>query len=215
MHTQLTEVLLILWLNHPPEINIWTPLEPRDRQEENWSYNTFRNWCMSHILMLYCITIKKTWYFKKNPRTCKRKRESSGGRKKGEGGERGGEEEWADEERRKESKDRQEYLLPLDWIPPLKLVCSTWQLLSCLKITYSLLHTMLTFQTTSQHTPYVSLTEGRSGNEPLNCYSPLGRHILGTHPNFEKHVIYLLDWNNFTKWMQNHQVNMYLGRQAY
>lgn len=156
--------------------------------------------------------------WKKSPRTCKRKKKAvEGGTKREGGGDRGEEEELAEEDRgrEKESKDRQEYLLPLNWISPLKLVCSTWQLLSCLKITYLLLHTMFTFQTTLQHVPYVSLTEGRSGNKPLNCYSPLGRHILGTHPNFEKHVIYLLDWNDFTKCFQNHQVNMCLGRQAY
>lgn len=161
---------------------------------------------------------KKTpWYYKKIPEHAKEKEKAvEGGRREKEEREEGRRNEQRRiEERRKESKDRQEYLLPLDWIPPLKLVCSTWQLLSCLKITYRLLNTMLTFQTTLQHIPYVSLTEGRSENEPLNCYSPLGRHRLGTHPNFEKHVIYLLDWNNFTKCLQNHQVNMYLGRQAH
>lgn len=154
---------------------------------------------------------------KKSPRTCKRKSESSGGRNEERRRRQRREEELAEEGRgrEKESKDRQAYLLPLDWIFPLKLVCSTWQLLSCLKITYLLLHTMFTFQTTLQHVPNASLTEGRLGNEPLNCYSPLGRHILGTHPNFENHVIYLLDSNNFTKCLQNHQVNMCLGRQAY
>lgn len=209
MHTQLTEVLLILWLNHPPEFNIWTPLEPRDQQEESWSYNTFRNWYESHsnaILHYYKNTMI---LFLKSPRTCKRKRESSGGRNEERRRRRSrGEEELAEARRReKESKDRQKYLLLLDSAPPLKLVCSTWQLLSCLKITYLLLHAMFTFQTTFQH---ISLTEGRSGNESLNCYSPLSRHTLGTCTNFEKHVIYLLDWSNFSKCLQNHQVNMYL-----
>lgn len=139
---------------------------------------------------------KILWYYKKVPEHAKEKEKAvEEGMKREGGGDRGGEEELAEEDRgrEKESKDRQEYLLPLDWISPLKLVCSTWQLLSCLKITYLLLHTMFTFQTTLQHVPNASLTEGRLGNEPLNCYSPLGRHILGTHPNFENHVIYLLD----------------------
>lgn len=55
----------------------------------------------------------------------------------------------------------------------------------------SFIHTMFTLKTTSEHIPYVCLTEGRAGNASLNCCSPLGRHILGKHPNLKKNMLFI------------------------